>query len=90
MPGRKGDSAVSAFLEKNGEGVVNVFFGVSNAEAAKELAAKSGVETVHSLDYTQDEIDRHLDGLFKKYEEHTLNSAQQCGFGMTLAQIDPK
>ena len=90
MPGRETDSAVSAFLEKNGEGVVNVFFGVSDAGAAKERAAKAGIETAHSLDYTQEEIDSHLGGLFSKYEEHTLTSAEQCGFAMTLAQIDPK
>lgn len=90
MPGRETDSAVSAFLEKNGEGVVNVFFGVSDAMAAKERAAKAGIEAVHSLDYTQEEIDSHLDGLFRKFEEHTLNSAEQCGFGMTLVQIEPK
>lgn len=89
-PGRESDSAVSSFLEKNGEGVINVFFGVSDAGIAKERAAMAGIQTVHSLDYTQDEIENHLEGLFKKYEEHTLNSAEQCGFGITLAQIDPK
>jgi catechol 2,3-dioxygenase-like lactoylglutathione lyase family enzyme len=90
MPGRENDSAVSPFLEKNGEGVVNVFFGVSDAGAAKEQAAKAGIETIHSLDFTQEEIDEHLGGLFRKYEEHTLNSAERCGFAMTLAQIDAK
>ena len=90
MPGRETSSAVSPFLEANGEGVMSVFIGVSDASAAKERAALAGIEAVHSLDYTQEEIDKHLDGMFRKYEEHNLNSAGKCGFAITLAQIDPK
>ena len=89
-PGREKDSVISQFLESQGEGVMNVFVGVSDAAEAKERAAAAGVETFNSLDYTQAEIDAHLDGLFKKYEEHNLNSAEKCGVAITLAQIDPK
>lgn len=90
MRGREGDSAVSPFLERNGEGVMNVVFGVSDANSAKRKAESAGLASLHSLDYTQEEIDSHLGGLFKKYEEHVLNSAEQCGFSITLGQIDPK
>lgn len=90
MVGREKDSVVSQFLDTNGEGVMNVFIGVGDASAAKARAEAAGVEAFHSLDYTQDEIDAHLDGLFRKYEEHNLNSAAKCGFAITLAQIDPK
>ena len=90
MAGRESDSVVSPFLEQNGEGVMNVFFGVSDAGVAKDRALSAGIETVHSLDYTQEEIDKHLGGLFSKYEEYTLNSNEKCGFAMTLAHIDPK
>ena len=38
MPGREGDSVVSPFLAQNGEGVMNVIFGVSDAGAAKQKA----------------------------------------------------
>ena len=69
---------------------MSIFFGVSDAGIAREKAALAGIETVHSLDYTQEEIDKHLAGLFRKYEEHNLNSTKQCGFAITLAQIDPK
>jgi catechol 2,3-dioxygenase-like lactoylglutathione lyase family enzyme len=88
--GREKDSVVSQFLETNGEGVMNVFIGISDAGAAKDRASAAGVDAFNSLDYTQAEIDAHLDGLFKKYEEHNLNSVQKCGFAITLAQIDPK
>ena len=90
MAGREDDSVVSLFLEQNGEGVMNVVFGFSDAGVAKRVAESAGVTAIHSLDYSQEEIDRHLDGLFKKYEEHVLDSAEQCGFSVTLAQIDPK
>lgn len=90
MPGREHDSAVSSFLAENGEGVVNVIFAVSDAGLAKERAASAGITPFNSLDYSQQEIDEHLDGLFCKYEEHFMNSSEQCGYGFTVAQIDPK
>lgn len=90
MPGREKDSAVSQFLSQRGEGVMNVFFGVDDGTAAHHRASKEGYDCVHSLDYSQEEIDAHLGGLFKKYQEFTLNSTERCGFTITLAQIDPE
>jgi len=90
MTGREKDSAISPFLEENGDGIVNIVFAVSNANSAKEQAESAGVPSFHSVDFTQDEIDAHLDGLFRTYKEYFLNSAEQCGFSMTLGQIDPK
>ncbi len=90
MTGREHDSAVSGFLEKNGEGVMNVVIGFNDAVAAKTAAESTGMSAIHSLDYSQDEIDLHLDGLFSKYEEYIINSAEYCGFSITLATIDPK
>ncbi len=90
MAGREKDSAVSPFLEEYGEGIMNIVFGVSDADAAKERAEAVGVSPFHSLDYSQEEIDKHLDGLFKRYKEHILDSTGHCGYTMTLGQIDPK
>lgn len=90
MTGREKDSAISPFLEENGEGIINIVFGVSDADLAKERAESAGVPSFHSVDFCQDEIDAHLDGLFRTYKEYFLNSAEQCGFSMTLGQIDPK
>lgn len=90
MQGREHDSAVSQFLEANGEGVINVVFNFENAAKALGNAKPMKVECMHSLDYTQDEIDAHLDALFSKYEEHTLNTARDCGFSVTMAQITEK
>ena len=90
MPGREKDSAVSPFLAQRGEGVMNVFFGVDDGDAAHARASALGYGCVNALDYTQDEIDQHLGGLFSRYQEFTLNSGAQCGFAITLAQIDDK
>ena len=68
----------------------NVVFGVSDADSAKEQAELAGVESFHSVDFTQEEIDKHLQGLFRSYKEFFLNSFEQCGFGIALGQIDPK
>jgi len=90
IPGREDDSVVSSFLAENGEGVINVIFGVSDAGAARNKAEISGLPPFHSVNYSQEEIDEHLEGLFTKYEEHFLNSSEKCGFSITVAQIDPK
>ena len=67
LPGRERDSAVSQFLEKRGEGIMGVFFGVDDGDAAMACAAARGHGVTHALDYTQEEIDRHLSGRFSRY-----------------------
>jgi len=89
-PGREKDSAVSQFLAHRGEGIMNVFFGVDDGDAANERASALGYASVNALDYTQDEIDRHLGGLFSRYQEITLDSGSRLGFAVTLARIDEK
>jgi methylmalonyl-CoA/ethylmalonyl-CoA epimerase len=90
MPDRKHDSAVSHFLATRGEGVMNVFFGVEDGDAAMARARANGFECVHSLDYSQEEIDAHLGGFFKRYQEFMIDTAERCGFAISLARIDPK
>jgi catechol 2,3-dioxygenase-like lactoylglutathione lyase family enzyme len=90
VAGRENDCIISAFLERNGEGVLNVVFQVDDASAARQRAEAAGVSATHSLDYSQADIDRHLGGLFGKYEEHVLDSRPHCGFSLTLGQIDSK
>lgn len=90
LPGRETDSAVSQFLAHRGEGIMNVFFGVDDGDAALERASVQGYRCVNALDYTQEEIDQHLGGLFARYQEFTLDSGARCGFAVTLARIDEK
>ena len=67
-----------------------VFFNVSDGEAAIDRAKRLGYNSVHSLDYTQDEIDRHLGGLFQRYQEFNLDTGESCGFTVSLARIEAK
>ncbi len=90
LPGRETDSAVSQFLAARGEGVMNVFFNVDDGDAAMEKAAALGYGCIHALDYTQGEIDQHLGGLFKKYQEFMLDTSARCGFVVSLARIEKK
>jgi catechol 2,3-dioxygenase-like lactoylglutathione lyase family enzyme len=90
LPGRETDSAVSQFLAHRGEGIMAVFFGVDDGDLAMERASALGYGCVNSLDYSQEEIDEHLGGLFSRYQEFNLDSGARCGFGVTLARIDEK
>lgn len=90
MKGRENDSAVSQFLNTTGEGVLNVVFNYRDTAKALNKAKSMGVQCLHSLDYTQEEIDTHLGALFSKYEEHVLNTTGDCGFSVTIAQINEK
>lgn len=90
LPGREESSAVSGFLATRGEGVMGVFFNVADGEAAMARAIRHGYNSIHSLDYTQSEIDQHLGGLFQRYQEHNLNTGGRCGFTVSLARIEAK
>ncbi|GEO02231.1 hypothetical protein NSE01_40630 [Novosphingobium sediminis] len=90
LPGREKDSAVSQFLAHRGEGVMSIFFGVDDGDAAMKRASELGYGCVNSLDYTQEEIDQHLEGLFSRYQEFNLDSYARCGFAVSLARIDDK
>lgn len=90
MKGRESDSVISGFLETRGEGVLNVVFNFNDTAKALDKAKTMGVQCMHSLDYTQEEIDVHLDALFSKYEEHMLNTMTDCGFAITIARITEK
>lgn len=90
MKGRENDSAVSQFLNTKGEGVLNVVFNYRDTATALNKAQSMDAQCLHSLDYTQEEIDTHLGALFSKYEEHVLNTSGDCGFSVTIAQINEK
>ena len=90
LPGREGSSAVTGFLATHGEGVMSVFFNTSDGELAVHRANRHGYKSLHSLDYTQDEIDQHLNGLFQRYQEFNLDTSERCGFTVSLARIETK
>ena len=69
---------------------MSVFFNVSDGDVAMERATRHGYKRVHSLDYTQAEIDDHLGGLFQRYQEFNLDTGESCGFAVSLARIEKK
>lgn len=77
-------------LATHGEGVMNVFFNVPEGEDAMDRAIRHGYPSVHALDYTQAEIDEHLEGRFQRYQEFNLDTVERCGFAISLARIEPK
>ena len=88
LPGR--DGFVEKFIEKHGEGVLGVVFAVDNVDEARNRAEKMGIRIWSAIDYSQEEIDRHLQGRFKKYKEYMLSAADTLGVGPVIGQIEPK
>lgn len=84
------DSHVKNIIEKRGEGLIGVVFGVDNVDEAKGAADSIGIRTWHSLDYSQEQIDEHLQGRFRKYKEYMLNAKDTGGVGPVIAQIEPR
>lgn len=88
LPGR--ESFVKSIIETRGEGLIGVVFAVDDVEAAKKAAGELGIRIWHSLDYSQEEIDRHLQGRFKKYKEYMLDPSGTMGVGAVIGEFEPK
>ena len=88
LPGR--DSYVRRIIESRGEGLIGVVFAVDNVEEARAAAERRGIRIWHSLDYSQEQIDTHLQGRFKKYKEYMLDPSGTMGVGLVIGQIEPK
>lgn len=90
IPGREKECVIMPFLEQNGEGIINVVFNVHDADESLERAEAAGAQAMVPIDYTQAEIDQHLGGLFTRYKEYFLNTVEQCGYTITLGQLEEK
>lgn len=88
MPGC--DSFLEQHIEQNGEGIMAVVFSVDDADQARDRAEEVGINVLVPIDYSQEEIDQHLEGMFRKYKEYVLDTQDKCGFSMMLGQIEPK
>lgn len=67
------DSHIEKILDEQGEGMVGVVWAVADADASKEAADELGAGSFFTLDYSQDQIDRDLQGRFTRYYEHFLS-----------------
>jgi len=90
IPGKESDSFLTPLLDQRGEGILNVVFNVDDADEALARAEAANIQTINAVDYTQEEIDQHLDGLFTRYKEYFLNTGERCGYAITLGQFEPK
>ncbi len=88
IPGK--DIFLEQHIEQNGEGIMAVVFGVDDADEARDMAEKSGMSALVPIDYSQNEIDKYLEGMFTKYKEYVLDSTEKCGFSVMLGQIELK
>jgi len=84
------DSFVKQLMETRGEGIVGVVFAVDDVEQARQAAERRGIAIYYTVDYSQDEIDQHLQGRFRKYKEYMLDPSGTYGAGPVIGQIEPK
>ena len=90
IPGKEQECFLTPLLNERGDSLLNVVFNVDNADEALDRSKKLEIRTINELDYTQEEIDLHLDGLFARYKEYFLNTKAQHGYGIVLGQIEAK
>ena len=84
------DSIIKQIIDTRGEGVLGVVFCVDDVDQAKEVADKRGISIWYTIDYSQEEIDRFLQGRFKKYKEYMLSPEGTFGASPIIGQIDSK
>lgn len=82
------ESRIRTFLEQNGEGLTGVVFAVDNLEESKLAAEDAKVPVLYHLDYTQEQIDEHLQGRFKKYDEYFLGRGGCFGPGVVIGEFE--
>ena len=85
MPDR--ESFVTEFLEERGEGLMGVVFAVDDVESAHQAAQELGVGIWYTVDYSQEEIDKHLQGRFTKYKEYMLDPDTSYGVGPVIGEF---
>jgi len=88
MPDR--ESFITEFLEQRGEGLMGVVFAVDDVEEAHTAAKALGVGIWYTVDYDQEEIDRHLQGRFTKYKEYMLDADTSYGVGPVIGEFKTK
>lgn len=84
------ESRIRTMLEEHGEGLVGVIFAVEDVDASRDEAVKADIPIVAGLDYTQQQIDDHLQGRFTKYKEHFLGAGGPLSAGVVLGEFEDK
>lgn len=84
------ESFVKHIIDTRGEGVIGVVFAVDDIDEVHQVTEKRGIKAWHSIDYSQEDIDKHFQGRFKKYKEYMYDPSTTYGAGPVVGQIDPK
>lgn len=87
LPGR--ESRIRRFLEEHGEGVAGVTFAVGDLDGSRRAAEEAGIPVLHRLEYSQAEIDAHLQGRFRRYAEYFLGACAPLGAGVVVGEFEP-
>jgi catechol 2,3-dioxygenase-like lactoylglutathione lyase family enzyme len=90
IPGKERECVLTPLLNERGDSLLNIVFNIDDADEGYARAKKLRIQAINAVDYTQEEIDLHLDGLFTRYKEYFLNTGAQCGYGITLGQFEAK
>ena len=88
MPDR--ESFITEFLEQRGEGLMGVVFAVDDVDEAYKAAQALGIGVWYTVDYNQEEIDKHLQGRFTKYKEYMLEAETSYGVGPVIGEFKTK
>jgi methylmalonyl-CoA/ethylmalonyl-CoA epimerase len=88
MPDR--ESFLTEFLEQRGEGLMGVVFAVDDVDEAYKAAQALGIGVWYTVDYNQEEIDKHLQGRFTKYKEYMLDADTSYGVGPVIGEFKTK
>lgn len=84
------DSFVKQIIDARGEGVLGVVFCVDDVDQARDVAEKRGIAIWHTVDYSQEQIDKFMQGRFSKYKEYMLSPEGTFGAGPVIGQIELK
>ncbi|MDG2303727.1 MAG: VOC family protein [Candidatus Binatia bacterium] len=82
------DSRIRTFLETNGEGLAGVIFAVEDVDATKQKAEAADIPVLGGLDYTQEQIDEHLQGRFTKYKEYFFGAGGSLSPGVVVGEFE--
>jgi len=82
------ESRIRTLLEERGEGLAGVVFAVDDVEESKRQAEAADVPVLHLLDYTQAQIDEHLQGRFARYKEYFLGPGGHLSAGVVLGEFE--
>lgn len=84
------ESHIRKVLEERGEGLVGVIFAVDDVDGSRDAAVAADVPVIADLDYTQEQIDAHLQGRFTKYKEYFFGKGAPLGGGVVIGEFIEK